>query len=69
MIIENHLAIGNFGGLPSISLPVGGDRGFPFAFNLTGKAFDEVNLLNLAYALEKETGLEKISLRKRVMDK
>lgn len=69
MIIENHLAIGNFGGLPSISLPVGVDRGFPFAFNLTGKAFDEVNLLNLAYALEKETGLENISLRKRVMDK
>lgn len=69
MIIENHLAIGNFGGLPSISLPVGVDQGFPFSFNLTGRAFGEAGLLNLAYAVEKETGLENISLRKRVMNK
>ena len=61
LIIENHLAIGNFGGFPSISIPVGISDGFPFAFNFTSKIFDEVNLFNIAYALEQELGLENLS--------
>lgn len=52
VVIENHMAIGNFAGLPSISLPIGLDNKFPFGANLTGRAFDEDNLLNIAYALE-----------------
>lgn len=52
MVVENHMAIGNFAGLPSISLPIGLDDKFPFSANLTGRAFDEANLLNIAYALE-----------------
>ena len=68
LIIENHLAIGNFGGLPSISLPVGKDELLPFAFNLTSKAFDEVNMFNIAYALESRLGLKNISTVKKVND-
>lgn len=57
MINENHLAIGNFAGLPSISLPIGLDKGFPFGANLTSKAFSEADLLNIAYAIEEGTSL------------
>ncbi len=66
LIAENHMAIGNFGGLPSISLPIGLDNKFPFAANLTAKAFDEGNLLNIAYALEDTTSLKGITAE-RVM--
>lgn len=66
MIIENHLGIGNFAGLPSISIPVGIDQGMPFDFNLTCKAFDEVNMFNLAYSLEKELNLVNLSTVKKV---
>lgn len=68
LIIENHLALGNFAGLPSISIPVGLDEGFPFAFNLTAKIFDEANLFNIAYALEQKLGLENLSIVKKVID-
>ncbi len=65
LIIENHLGIANFAGLPSISLPVGmSDDSFPFDFNLTGRAFDEVKVFNIAYAIENELGLKNISLAK-----
>lgn len=62
MIVENHLAIGNFAGLPSLSLPIGLDNNFPFAANLTCRAFDEKTLLNIAYSLEKKTGLKDLSV-------
>ena len=68
MIIENHLAIGNFGGFPSISIPVGLDDNFPFAFNFTSKIFDEVNLFSIASSLESELGLRNLSTVKKVND-
>ena len=64
MIIENHLGIGNFGGYPSISIPMGFDNGFPFGCNLTCKPFDEVNCLNIAYALENKLGYKNVSVKK-----
>lgn len=64
MIIENHLGIANFAGLPSLSIPVGIDNGFPFDFNITGRAFEEVNVFNIAYALENELNLKNLSVIK-----
>lgn len=64
LIAENHLAIGNFAGLPSLSMPIGLDNNFPFGANVTGRAFDEVTVLNLGYALEKHTGLKNLSVKK-----
>lgn len=60
VIVENHLTIGNFAGLPSISIPVGIDEGFPFDANIMTRAFDEVTCFNVAYALENEFGLKNI---------
>ena len=64
MIVENHMAIGNFGGLPSISLPIGLDNNFPFGGNLTGRSFDEANLLAIANALESKTSLKGLTVEK-----
>ena len=44
----------NLSGLPAISVPAGLDnKGFPLGLQLIGKALDEQNLLNIAYAFEK----------------
>lgn len=58
--IENHLALGNFAGLPSITLPIGMDNNFPFGANIMTKAFSEKECFNIAYALESKLGLKNI---------
>ena len=52
IILENHLAIGNFGGYPSITIPCGFIDKMPIGVNITGKFKDDVNVLNMAYAIE-----------------
>ena len=51
-ILEEHLQIGNFGGFPSITIPNGFVSNLPVGVNITGNVFDDVNVLNMAYALE-----------------
>ncbi len=47
----------NLAGLPAISLPAGTDKkGLPIGMQLIGKWFAESELLQIAYALEKEIG-------------
>ena len=47
----------NLAGLPAISLPAGSDKnGFPLGLQVIGKAFDEQNILNIAYSIEKNIG-------------
>ena len=49
----------NLAGLPGISIPAGHDKkGYPLGLQLIGKAFDEQNLLNIAYAMEEKIGFE-----------
>lgn len=60
LIADNHLCIGNFAGLPSITLPIGFKDGMPFGANLTAGAFDEVSLFQVANELEKNTGLANV---------
>ncbi len=44
----------NLAGLPAISIPAGHDKkGFPLGLQIIGKAFDEQNILNIAYSIEK----------------
>lgn len=50
--LEEHLQVGNFGGFPSITIPDGFVDGLPVALNITGKCYDDINVLNIAYALE-----------------
>ena len=50
--LEDHLQIGNFGGFPSITIPDGFVSKLPVGVNITGKCYDDENVLNIAYALE-----------------
>ena len=60
LIADNYLAIGNFGGLPSLTLPIGLINNMPFGANVTGRAFDEQTVLNVSLALQGVTGLKNL---------
>ena len=54
----------NLAGLPAISIPAGIDvKGYPLGLQIIGKAFDEQNILNIAYAME-----EKIQFKNKITD-
>ena len=55
-VLEEHLQIGNFGGFPSITIPDGFVNSLPVGVNITGKCYDDENVLNIAYALEEKLG-------------
>ena len=52
LILENHLALGNFAGLPSLTVPLCFSNDLPIGVNLTGRAFDEQSVLNVGYFIE-----------------
>ncbi len=52
-VLENHLIIGNFGGFPSITIPSGEIDHLPIAVNITGRAFEDDVVLNIAFQIEK----------------
>lgn len=60
LIADNHLVIGNFAGLPSITFPIGFEEEMPFGANITGRAFEEEKVLQIANKIEKLTGLANI---------
>ena len=54
----------NLAGLPAVSIPAGVDaKGYPLGLQIIGKAFDEQNILNIAYAME-----EKIQFKNNITD-
>ncbi|MDB4157628.1 Asp-tRNA(Asn)/Glu-tRNA(Gln) amidotransferase subunit GatA [Candidatus Pelagibacter sp.] len=54
----------NLAGLPAISIPAGVDvKGYPLGLQIIGKAFDEQNILNIAYAME-----GKIQFKNKITD-
>jgi len=52
LILENHMAIANFGGFPSITIPCGFVNKMPIGLNITGSVKKDLDVLNIAYALE-----------------
>lgn len=56
LILGNHLVIGNFGGFPSISIPSSFVSEMPVSVNITGRAFDDAFVLNVANKLEEVLG-------------
>ena len=65
LIADNHLIIANFAGLPSLTLPIGFDKGLPFGGSVTGRAFDEQTVFNISLALDEITGLINIMPKER----
>ena len=60
LILENHMAIGNFGGFPSITIPYGFVNDMPIGLNITGRVMEDDVLLTIANNIEKITGLKGI---------
>ena len=58
--LEEHLQVGNFGGFPSITIPDGFINNLPVGLNITGKCYDDENVLNIAYAIENILGFKGI---------
>lgn len=52
LLFENHLIIANFGGYPSISLPMGFVNDLPVGISLTCPILEDASCLNIAYKLE-----------------
>lgn len=52
IILENYLALANFGGNPSLTMPVGLVEEMPIGLNITGRIFEEQTVLDVAYGLE-----------------
>lgn len=64
LIAENHLVLGNFAGLPAMTLPLGFKEGMPYGVHIMGRKYEETTLLKLAQNIEKLTGLVNLSARK-----
>lgn len=60
LILENHLAIGNFGGFPSITIPYTMIDDMPVGLNITGRVKEDDVVLCIAAKVESITGLKDI---------
>ena len=58
LVADNHMIIANFGGLPSITVPMGYIDSLPIGVNLTSNPFKEEDMFNIALAIEEGTGLK-----------
>jgi aspartyl-tRNA(Asn)/glutamyl-tRNA(Gln) amidotransferase subunit A len=65
LIADSHLALGNFAGLPSVTIPIGFDQGMPVGGNLMGRAFDEATTLHVANVIEMGLGFTNLSIQTR----
>lgn len=60
LMLENHMAIGNFGGFPSITIPNGFVNNMPIGINITGRCFEDGLTLNIANKIEETLGYKGI---------
>ena len=65
LILENHMAIGNFGGFPSITIPFTFVKDMPVGINITGRVMEDDILLHIANEVEKITGLRGLKVGDR----
>lgn len=56
--LDNIMTLANFGGNPSITLPLGYEENIPFGVNITGRIFEDGYLFAFASEVEKITGLK-----------
>ncbi len=56
LICDNYLAFANFGGYPSLTLPIGFKGNLPYGGNFTSTVFTEEKVLNISLALENKLG-------------
>ena len=57
LVAENYMAMANFSGDPSMTVPMGFEEGCPIGVNLTCPAWHENTMFTIAKAIEDITGL------------
>ena len=57
------MTIGNFGGYPSITLPMMKEDGIPVGVNVTGRVFEDGAVLALADEIQNLTGLKNLTVK------
>ena len=62
MIADNYMAYGNFGGYPSITVPLGFENNLPFGVNLTSRPFNDGEVLGFAEIIESLQGYKNLSV-------
>ena len=64
LVADNYMAYANFGGQPSITIPLGfkEEEKLPYGLNITSKIFNERKLLEVSNELEKLTGLTNLNV-------
>ncbi len=63
---DNHLCLGNFGGMPSLTLPLGLEQGVPFGINATGRVLEDDKVLAFGQVLEDLTGLKNLHAKEAI---
>ena len=63
LLYSEHLAIANFGGFPSITIPSGLVDGMPLAVNITTNIMKDDVMFNIANKLEEKIGFTPLSLK------
>jgi len=63
LLYAESLAIGNFGGFPSITIPSGLVDEMPYAVNITGPIMTDDIVFNIANKLEEKIGFTPLSLK------
>lgn len=61
--LDNILSIGNFGGYPSITVPMTMVENLPIGVNVTGRVFEDGRVLALAQDIEEITGLKNLTAK------
>ncbi len=68
LIADSHLALGNFAGLPSLTLPLGFEDGLPFGANIMTAAKEEALCFSLASLLEETIGFKNLIASKEGLE-
>ena len=63
LLFAEHLAISNFGGFPSITIPSGLVDGMPIAVNISGPIKHDSDVINIAAALEEKIGFIPLNMK------
>jgi aspartyl-tRNA(Asn)/glutamyl-tRNA(Gln) amidotransferase subunit A len=61
--LDNILTLGNFGGNPSLTLPLTFEEGMPLGINITGRIFEDGYVFGLGSEIEEITGLKNLVVK------
>jgi aspartyl-tRNA(Asn)/glutamyl-tRNA(Gln) amidotransferase subunit A len=56
LVTENYMAMANFSGYPSMTVPMGFEEGCPIGVNITCRAWEETEMFDIGKAIEEITG-------------